>query len=377
MNLQMTFDRDNRKVAEGLAEFEFYRKAAEDMVPPGHEEYFREAARYRSVAASVAIERRDPDGETALAVLADGGGEEGAAAERDLASLHEAYSFAANIASNTSAPIDLGTVMALHWLAMKGERGIARGAELRTGPSVVVDTSTGEIRYQAARPGDVAALLDHLVASLRDWTDDGIPGPVVAGLAHFGVISVHPFGDGNGRTARLLADLILARADSWAGGMLSVSEVLHGKRDEYYDTLRKVQGAAFRSPIDVTDWLVQHTWWLVAAARRVEAQAVSHAACAERWRSMFGDVLSSRQTLGALYAAYVGPLASSTYARLTGASTTAAHNDLRRMLDIGVLRRQGGGRSTRYALSGDWASGRMPVEAELGAKKLQAGGAAG
>lgn len=353
MRLSMRWDPLDPEIGLELADFERLATDCRTRVPLNYEEYFKQTAQYRSIALSVGIED-DHLGETvALHVLVEGA-DEREPAEARLKNLQEAYRAVQELAPDPSLKIDGGLLRSLNWIIMRDIPAVEPGGRYRRGTTAIVDARTGEIRYRPPKPEHVPSLMERLADDLNQWIADGIPGPTVAALAHFGLISIHPFQDGNGRTARLLADMILAQTDNSVDGMLSVSEVFHKRLHQYYDTLRAVQGDSFQEELDVTDWVRQHTSWLKEAGLLLEQKLARHRGRLESWRRRFGAVLNDRQQLGLMFAAEVRPLSSPVYARLTGASTSRAKVDLNALMTIGALERTGKGPSTRYRIATSW-----------------------
>ena len=353
MRCRMAWDREDRQIAKDLSAFDRKVYACQTLVPLNYEEYFRETGQYRSIALSVGIED-DRLGETvALLVLVEGANER-APAEVQLTNLQDAYRLARDLAADPSTRLDNGLIRALNALILRGEPNVRGGGQFRTQATAVVDARTQDICYRPPPPAYVPTLMDHLIEDLNAWVDEGVPGPIVAALAHFGMVSIHPFTDGNGRTARLLADMILLQTGSSADGMLSVSEVLHKRLYDYYDTLRAVQGDDFRDAIDVGAWVAQHTVWLKEAATLLEEKLVRHRGRLSSWQRKFGEVLNSRQRLGLMFAAEIRPISSTVYARLNGTSPTSAKTDLNQLIDLGALKRVGSGPSTRYEITPEW-----------------------
>ena len=192
------------------------------------------------------------------------------------------------------------------------------------------------------------------MAHVQRWTAEAShPPPIIATLANFGLVSIHPFEDGNGRTARLLADMILHQAGWSAEGMVSVNQVIWDKRSDNYAALREAHRLDFKPSVDATPFVRFHTEALGLAATRLEARAVRFRQRLGGWTNLFREVLTDRQALGLMYVQEVRPVSSSMYAQLTGASASSAYADLTDMVKRKVAVRTGKGRNTRYALHPD------------------------
>jgi Fic family protein len=182
-------------------------------------------------------------------------------------------------------------------------------------------------------------------------------------LAHFGLISIHPFEDGNGTTARLIADMILNLTGFAADGMITLSKVLHDDLPAYYEALREAQGEDFSEEIDASPFVVYHTDALAKAAVMLEEQAISFDQMRKQLAPIAGAVLNQRQVNGLMFMATIRPISTSHYARLTGTSQATALSDLSELVERGLAVREGAGRSTRYTLSQSIAE---RIETELG-----------
>jgi Fic family protein len=190
------------------------------------------------------------------------------------------------------------------------------------------------------------------MARFLEWFNAPAPlDPVLhAGLAHFWFVTIHPFEDGNGRIARAIADLALARADGSKERFYSMSAQIEEERKEYYSQLE----AAQRGELDITRWLA---WFLACLGRAIEGADGTLAAVlhkAELWRRINRDPVNERQRLvvNRLLDDFQGALTSSKYAKLAKCSADTALRDIRELADRGILiHNSGGGRSTSYRLA--------------------------
>jgi Fic family protein len=191
--------------------------------------------------------------------------------------------------------------------------------------------------------------MENFVKDIQGWIrEKTYPGPVIAALAHFGLISIHPFEDGNGRTARLLADMILQQTGWSNEGMLSVSEAILQQQQEYYDVLRSTQGENFQAEIDATPFVAFHNDVLSGAAAGLEGMVISFNRGRQEFVERTRGMMNARQALAFMFMMDVAPLSTSAFAGLTGASQSSALSDLTEMVDFGIVERVGRGRTTRY-----------------------------
>lgn len=339
------------------------------LVPNGYEAYFRKRAQYRSVWASTAIEGNELDEERAMLVLVEDT-QPASADELELKNLDEAYDLVRQIAGDQSVRIDEGLVRTMNSVMLKDlptAEARSRG-RYRAGPSLVVNSRTRAVRYRPPPPARVPNLMASFVSDIQGWMRDGTyPGPVIAALAHFGLISIHPFEDGNGRTARLLADMILHQTGWSNEGMAAVSEAILRRQQDYYDALYATQGENFRPDIDATPFVTFHVEVLSQAAADLERTVISFNRRLQAFVERAASVLNPRQALALMFMLDVAPLSTSAFADLAGASQSSALADLTQMVQLGFVERVGGGRNTRYrvrdALRRDAAAREAEVEA--------------
>ncbi len=257
---------------------------------------------------------------------------------------------------NYGAPLSderlFGWHAALFPTGRSGMRKITVGAwrPPEVGPMQVVSGPLGRERVHFEAPeaerlaGEMNAFLDWFNAAPR--TD-----PVIkAALAHFWFVTIHPFEDGNGRIARAIADMALARSDGTAQRFYSMSAQIEAERKDYYDVLEQSQ----KGDLDVTNWL---TWFIACLERSFDrAQGTLDAVLrkARVWQQVGTAGVNDRQrkVINRLLDGFEGKLTSSKYAKLTRCSSDTALRDIRDLLERGVLlRNPGGGRSVSYRIA--------------------------
>jgi Fic family protein len=189
------------------------------------------------------------------------------------------------------------------------------------------------------------------MAQFLDWfnaTSD-IDPVMKAGLAHFWFVTIHPFEDGNGRIARAIADMSLARADASKERFYSMSSQIERERKSYYDCLERRQ----RGNLDVTDWL---SWFFNCLDRAIESASDTLASVlykARLWEKINRHPVNERQQLiiNRMLNGFKGYMNTSKYAKLAKCSTDTALRDIRELLNRDILvKNPGGGRSTSYRL---------------------------
>jgi Fic family protein len=193
--------------------------------------------------------------------------------------------------------------------------------------------------------------LDLEMKSFLDWFEhDRKNDPVVhAGLAHLWFVTIHPFDDGNGRIARAITDMALARSENSPQRFYSMSAQIQQGRNDYYGILKRTQ----KGTMDVTPWMV---WFLGCLGRAIDGAQVTLGTVIEKarfWDRIKNVPLNERQrtVINRLLDGFEGKLTTSKYAALAKCSQDTAHRDILAMIEQGVLiRNQEGGRSTNYSL---------------------------
>lgn len=258
--------------------------------------------------------------------------------------------------ANSHAPVSRERLFGWHAaLFPTGYSGLSRikvGAwrDDTTGPMHVVSGPLGRQRVHFEAPP--ADRLEAETARFLDWLNGASKEPALlkAGLGHLWFVTLHPFDDGNGRIARAIGDLLLARADGSPQRFYSLSAQIQRERKAYYDILEQTQ----KRSLDVTEWLA---WFLDTLHRAVDqAQHTLDAVLAKArfWQRWATTPLNERQVklLNKLFDGFEGKLTSSKWAAITRCSPDTALRDINDLLARGVLRKaERGGRSTSYELN--------------------------
>lgn len=219
-----------------------------------------------------------------------------------------------------------------------------------TGPMQVVSGPLGreKVHYQA--PG--ARFLKKEVDIFLKWFNQKETSELVikAGVAHLWFVTLHPFEDGNGRIARAIADMLLARSDRISQRFYSMSAQIRIERKSYYDILEKTQSGS----LDITGWLI---WFLnclknglVSSEKTLTKILTKHSF----WNDNTGVIFNERQTLllNRMLEGFSGNLTSSKWAKIARCSTDTALRDINDLISKDILKKnEAGGRSTSYLLS--------------------------
>ena len=232
-----------------------------------------------------------------------------------------------------------------------GIRKIRVGAwrDAAADPMQVVSGPTGRERIHYEAPH--AKKLPTEMRKFLMWfnSKDHMDEVLKAGIAHLWFVTIHPFEDGNGRIARAIADMALARSDKTSQRFYSMSAQIRVERKIYYEILERTQKGA----LDITSWL---EWFLTCLGRGFEgAETILSTVLvkARFWENHTGEPFNERQRimLNRLLDGFEGKLTSSKWAKLAKCSQDTASRDIDDLIKRGILVKDAaGGRSTSYSL---------------------------
>jgi Fic family protein len=220
----------------------------------------------------------------------------------------------------------------------------------KSGPMQVVSGPTGRERVHYQAPA--ATLLDREMTGFLDWfnADPPVDAVVKAAIAHLWFVTIHPFDDGNGRIARAIADMSLARSENTSQRFYSMSAQIRAERNTYYELLETTQ----KGDLDITLWLAWFLDCLDRAFDRSESILANVFKKARFWEKHGKTTLNERQIdmLNRLLEGFEGKLTSSKYASIEKTSPDTALRDISDLVERGILAKNaGGGRSTSYSLA--------------------------
>lgn len=217
------------------------------------------------------------------------------------------------------------------------------------GPMQVVSGAIGreKVHFEAPKSN---VLEKEMTLFLKWFNEETKIDPVLkAAIAHLWFITIHPFDDGNGRIARAISDMQLARADESSQRFYSMSAQIQKERKVYYDILESTQ----KDDLDISNWL---NWFLHCLDRALDAtsnELVSVIEKAKFWDVHRETILNKRQNLmlNKILDGFEGKLTSSKWAKIAKCSPDTGLRDIQELIDKGILVKMGaGGRSTSYGL---------------------------
>lgn len=304
----------------------------------------RRQAESQSYSSSTRIEGYVVSTERAEAIVG-GGATSNDENEQAFAGYLDAMRFVEAAVADQHFALNRQLILALHFMACGFQRDKHPG-RLRAKQVQVVDAN-GRSLYDGPRHADLSDLIDEFVVWVSASRDQADP-LVLAAMAHLQLVSLHPFEDGNGRVSRIVQSAVLAAAGPVQPAFGSIEPFLADNTASYYAVLQEVQRGSFQPDRSALPWIKFCLGAHIAqATERIEQVAVA----ATRW-SALEDLVGNRgwpeRLVVALEMAMTIGLERSTYASEAEIAIPTASNDLRRLVDSGLVGVSGGGRSTRY-----------------------------
>lgn len=222
-------------------------------------------------------------------------------------------------------------------------------ARYRSGEMQVVSGAMGKekVHYEAPKPERLKQEMERFIGWINAEME--MDEVVKAAIAHLWFVTIHPFDDGNGRIARALTDMMLARSEQTSKRFYSISAEIKLMRSEYYEVLERTQ----RGDGDITEWLLWFFRCFNAALDSTEESLSAVLAKARYWEHFSKEEINERQRklINLQFDGFFGKLTSGKWAKIGKCSSDTALNDIKDLLNKGMLVKNGeGGRSTNYSL---------------------------
>lgn len=217
-------------------------------------------------------------------------------------------------------------------------------------PMQVVSGAMGKekVHYEAPPSDAVPAMMDEFITWVNN--ESKIDPVLKAAIAHLWFVVIHPFDDGNGRLARTITDMLLAKADGLPFRFYSMSAEILRKKKSYYEALEKTT----TGPIDITHWIEWFLQTMKTAILRSENTVTHIVQKTLFWQRNKEIAMNERQikVINLLWDGFEGKLTSSKWAKITKTSQATALRDIADLINKGILAvASDGGRSTNYLLN--------------------------
>jgi len=241
-------------------------------------ESLRESARLTATHYSTQIEGNRLTQEQVDEVLQGGRFPNRERDEREVRNYYRALDYVDRLISTDDPVIGERSVQTIHSLVMEGRE---KPSPYRDGQNVIRDSASGGIVYMPPEAKDVSALMDALMAWINRETGQGdLPVPIIAAIAHYQFATIHPYYDGNGRTARLLTNLVLHKSGYGLKGIYSLEEYYARNLQAYYEALTVGESHNYyfgRAESDITHWIEYFCAGMAEAFANVRLKAAEAA----------------------------------------------------------------------------------------------------
>ena len=319
--------------------------------PDSQTDFLRRVTVARAIRGSTSIEGVSISDQDALAAVDHAEPfETQGAAWATVVDYRDALSYVLRLAGDPHLRFDASLLRGLHFVMLRDEPSSHPGV-WRPGPASVRDVHSGGIVYEAPPAERVPELVDELLARLRE-RDEGVPVMVRAALAHLNLAMIRPFADANGRMARCLETLVLARAGALDPAFCSVEDYLGRQTAVYHAVLAEVCGPAFQPKRKARAWM---QFSLAAHLRQAAATVGWQREMSLVWNEIEVAAahagLPGRAIAPVVEAAFGFRIRNPGYRALARVSQLVASRDLKQLVDAGLLEPLGERRGRMYVAS--------------------------
>jgi Fic family protein len=316
---------------------------------PAREAFLRRAAIIKMAHTSTSIEGNQLK-EYQVKELAEG---KKVVAETDQIKEVENYLIAlrhVDLISGNSRKITTNDILDIHSVVVNGLVDKEKQGKFRTGPVYIVNVlpkGVEELAYTPPISNQVIFLTDNLL----EWLDNSTQiHPIIrAGLFHYQFVTIHPFTDGNGRTARLLTLLHLYQSGWDFNKVLVLEDYYNQNRKEYYKALQTGDTYKSRQGVDLSDWIEYFVQGFLEEANRVKDQILNLTAVSEL--DITRNILDTDELKIVDFVVTVGKITSDDVVDILRIPKRTAQSKLKKLEDIRVLVKNGAGPSTFYSLT--------------------------
>lgn len=347
----MDFTLRRSKLTTDLAALEERRRLVDHLpIDPTHADWLRRRAWVRTIHGTTRIEGNTLSDIQVDELLSGSVGRNLPRREAlEVLGTRQALTLVEELAPRADVAAGEGLIREIHRRVLEGQSPLLTPGEYRKGENRVQGPG-GEVVFSTPASGDVPELMREFAAWLA--TDAGREAPpVAAAVAHLEFVAIHPFNDGNGRTARAISRLLLLRGDYGLDGLVSLDAYLDTDRSEYFGAIRASVGASYAPPYDATAFVRYFVRSITRAADHVleRIRGLGQVMIAIR-RDVVGGSIPPAMIDGLAYAWINRSIRSGDYQRATGRSTAAASRDLRAAVQAGYLLPSGKTRARVFLL---------------------------
>jgi Fic family protein len=319
-------------------------------IDPTHAGWLRRRAWVRTIHGTTRIEGNTLSDIEVEALLADASaGRTSDREAREIIGTRDALELVDALVGQSEVGVDRQVIREIHRRVLWGQSPLLTPGEYRRGENRVVDPDGATI-FTTPPSGDVPSLVDELGGWLINQAAD-LDAPTAAALSHLEFVAIHPFNDGNGRTARAISRLILGRGGYAFDGLVSLDAQLDLNRGAYFAAIRAAIGRSYEPGYDATPFVKYFVDAMVEAADHVleRVRGLGQVMIAIR-RAISSGTVPAPMIDGLAYAWINRHLRAGDYIRATGRSPQNTTRDLQRAVDDGWLTAAGERRARVYVL---------------------------
>lgn len=310
------------------------------LLMPKHETWIRRRISIQRASGTTRIEGASLDVKAVGSLLAKGQPKN--LSEDELANLNaiDAYEFIDYLSDQNDIPIDELAIRQINREFLSGAEEVLTPGVYRKGENKVGS-------YTPPNQGDVPTLMRAFALWLR--SEDKLHPIVKAGIAHIHLVAIHPFWDGNGRTARGLATLILQRSQFHFKKLLFLDDLISTLRDPYFNAIEKTLGVQYKPGYNTTRFVKFFTNVVMMNSVEIKNMLTEWHKIMTQVRKDFEKLnLNSRLADGWAYARQNGQITRPEYIEVSGASPVTASRDLAKLVELGLLNPEGNTRARIY-----------------------------
>jgi Fic family protein len=312
---------------------------------PNWEVSLRKSAILRSTHSSTAIEGNPLtlDEVTALA-----NGREVMARRKDRQEVLNYLEALDNISKYSSTtPFSVENLLEIHKIVTQNtlddtdDEGVFRNRQVFVGNPI-----TREVVFRPPKTAEVPKLIDDFITWLNFPKTRKLNPVIVAGLTHYELVRIHPFIDGNGRTARIMATLVLYKRGFDVKRFFALDDYYDHDRNSYYEALKTVNPDI----LDLTQWLEYFTEGVAVSIKSVREKVIGLSKDVKILKEKGQIPLNDRQMKIVEKIIEEGKIANKDIQEMFNLSHSSAFDEIKKLLDREVIKSEGKGRSTHYVL---------------------------
>ena len=270
--------------------------------------------------------------------------------KQEVANLKQVMDFVHDISLDPSLPLSERLIKQINTYVLRDVPGASNIGDYRTGQNYIVDNKTGTVIFTPPPFMDVPKSMGELV----EWLNQsklGLSPILQAGVTHLELAAIHPFWDGNGRTARALATLILYRGGYELRRLFSWEEYVGTHIETYHQAIKKSCGDRYGDKYDLTPWLEYFCSTIANSLEKLRNHLEERKKYWDEGYTLGAKFSLKPYQIQALYYVFhFGDVTTSTYIQATGVSRATAVRHLAKLVNMGSLKVSGKGRAAKYVL---------------------------